>query len=89
MLCLDLVLPVGTFPLPRPSDHAACALPKAKKNVVVADAPSAVFHYAETNSDETVSSRKTDAIFRAAKKDLLTLMKLDVSGCPPPFSLLG
>uniref|UniRef100_A0A7N5JDM0 lysophospholipase n=2 Tax=Ailuropoda melanoleuca TaxID=9646 RepID=A0A7N5JDM0_AILME len=50
---------------------------KAKKNVVVADTPSAVFHYAETNSDETVSSRKTDAIFRAAKEDLLTLMKLD------------
>ncbi|GAB5580259.1 patatin-like phospholipase domain-containing protein 7 isoform X1 [Prionailurus iriomotensis] len=50
---------------------------KSKKNVIVADTPSAVFHYSETNLDETVSSRKTDAIFRAAKKDLLTLMKLD------------
>lgn len=50
---------------------------KSKKNVMVADAPSAVFHYSEANSEETVSSRKTDAIFRAAKKDLLTLMKLD------------
>ncbi|XP_044938746.1 patatin-like phospholipase domain-containing protein 7 isoform X1 [Mustela putorius furo] len=50
---------------------------KSKRNVTVADAPSAVFHYSETNSDETVCSRKTDAIFRAAKKDLLTLMKLD------------
>nr|XP_025720630.1 patatin-like phospholipase domain-containing protein 7 isoform X2 [Callorhinus ursinus] len=50
---------------------------KSKKSVIVADAPSAVFQYAETNSDETVSSRKTDAILRAAKKDLLTLMKLD------------
>ncbi|CAK7291485.1 Patatin-like phospholipase domain-containing protein 7 [Vulpes lagopus] len=49
----------------------------ASKNVMVADAPSAVFHYSEANSEETVSSRKTDAIFRAAKKDLLTLMKLD------------
>jgi len=45
--------------------------------VIVADAPSAVFQYSETNSDEAVSSRKTDAILRAAKKDLLTLMKLD------------
>ncbi|XP_047555663.1 patatin-like phospholipase domain-containing protein 7 isoform X2 [Lutra lutra] len=50
---------------------------KSKRNVTVADAPSAVFHYSETNSDETACSRKTDAIFRAAKKDLLTLMKLD------------
>uniref|UniRef100_A0ABI8AN66 Patatin like phospholipase domain containing 7 n=1 Tax=Felis catus TaxID=9685 RepID=A0ABI8AN66_FELCA len=50
---------------------------KSKKNVIVADTPSVVFHYSETNLDETVSSRKTDAIFRAAKKDLLTLMKLD------------
>ncbi|XP_045324841.1 patatin-like phospholipase domain-containing protein 7 isoform X5 [Leopardus geoffroyi] len=50
---------------------------KSKKNVIVADTPSAVFHYSKTNLDETVSSRKTDAIFRAAKKDLLTLMKLD------------
>ncbi|XP_030876811.1 patatin-like phospholipase domain-containing protein 7 [Leptonychotes weddellii] len=50
---------------------------KSKKSVIVADAPSAVFQYSETNSDETVSSRKTDAILRAAKKDLLTLMKLD------------
>ncbi|VCX40510.1 unnamed protein product [Gulo gulo] len=50
---------------------------KSKRNVTVADAPSAVFRYSETNSDETVCSRKTDAIFRAAKKDLLTLMKLD------------
>ncbi|XP_029775689.1 patatin-like phospholipase domain-containing protein 7 isoform X2 [Suricata suricatta] len=50
---------------------------KSKKNVTVADTPSAVFHYSETDSDETAASRKTDAIFRAAKKDLLTLMKLE------------
>nr|XP_020020835.1 patatin-like phospholipase domain-containing protein 7 isoform X2 [Castor canadensis] len=37
----------------------------------------AVFHYSESPCDETGASRKTDSIFRAAKKDLLTLMKLD------------
>jgi hypothetical protein len=52
---------------------------KSKKNVIVAEAPSAVFHYSESPCDETGASRKTDSIFRAAKKDLLTLMKLDVS----------
>uniref|UniRef100_A0A8C4PQ86 lysophospholipase n=1 Tax=Equus asinus asinus TaxID=83772 RepID=A0A8C4PQ86_EQUAS len=52
---------------------------KSKKSVVVAETPSAVFHYEDSTSDETAASRKTDAIFRAAKKDLLTLMKLDVS----------
>ncbi|XP_075865281.1 patatin-like phospholipase domain-containing protein 7 isoform X2 [Microcebus murinus] len=50
---------------------------KSKKSVIVAEVPSGAFHYSETHSDETVASRKTDAIFRAAKKDLLTLMKLD------------
>ena len=84
---LAVVCPAGTLPLPHPSDHAASVLLKSKKNVIVADTPSVVFHYSETNLDETVSSRKTDAIFRAAKKDLLTLMKLDVSGHPPALSL--
>ncbi|XP_016067253.1 PREDICTED: patatin-like phospholipase domain-containing protein 7 [Miniopterus natalensis] len=50
---------------------------KSKKSVIVAETPSAVFHYADCKSEETVTSTKTDAIFRAAKKDLLTLMKLD------------
>ncbi|XP_066222663.1 patatin-like phospholipase domain-containing protein 7 isoform X1 [Saccopteryx leptura] len=50
---------------------------KSKKSVVVSETPSAVFHYSDSNSDETVTSTQTDAIFRAAKKDLLTLMKLD------------
>lgn len=63
-----------------------CSL-KSKKSVVVAETPSAVFHYEDSTSDETAASRKTDAIFRAAKKDLLTLMKLDVSSPPPAFSL--
>ncbi|XP_016050161.1 patatin-like phospholipase domain-containing protein 7 [Erinaceus europaeus] len=52
-------------------------LSKSKKNVTVTKTPSAVFHYSESNSDETVTNRKTDAILKAAKKDLLTLMKLD------------
>lgn len=46
---------------------------------MVAETPSAVFHYSESIADEAVTSRKTDAIFRAAKQDLLTLMRLDVS----------
>ena len=52
--------------------------------MVVAETPSAIFHYSDGNSDEPVASSKTDAIFRAAKKDLLTLMKLDV-GVPSPW----
>ncbi|XP_032979039.1 patatin-like phospholipase domain-containing protein 7 isoform X2 [Rhinolophus ferrumequinum] len=50
---------------------------KSKKSVVVAETPSAVFHYLESDLDDTVTSRKTDTIFRAAKRDLLTLMRLD------------
>uniref|UniRef100_A0A8C7BD18 lysophospholipase n=1 Tax=Neovison vison TaxID=452646 RepID=A0A8C7BD18_NEOVI len=50
---------------------------KSKRNGTVADAPSAVSHYSESNPGETACSGKTDAIFRAAKKDLLTLMTLD------------
>ncbi|XP_070374381.1 patatin-like phospholipase domain-containing protein 7 isoform X5 [Equus asinus] len=56
---------------------ASAVASKSKKSVVVAETPSAVFHYEDSTSDETAASRKTDAIFRAAKKDLLTLMKLD------------
>ncbi|XP_036892681.1 patatin-like phospholipase domain-containing protein 7 isoform X2 [Sturnira hondurensis] len=50
---------------------------KPRKSVVITEAPSAIFHYSDGSPDETVTSPKTDAIFRAAKKDLLTLMKLD------------
>lgn len=50
---------------------------KSKKSIV-AETPSAIFHYSETSRDETGAGGKTDAIFRAATKDLLTLMKLDV-----------
>ncbi|XP_064146862.1 patatin-like phospholipase domain-containing protein 7 isoform X2 [Loxodonta africana] len=59
-------------------EHAGSAVAvRSKKSVMVSETPSAVFHYSESHSDEAVASRKTDAIFRAAKKDLLTLMKLD------------
>uniref|UniRef100_A0A5F9D5U5 lysophospholipase n=1 Tax=Oryctolagus cuniculus TaxID=9986 RepID=A0A5F9D5U5_RABIT len=49
---------------------------KFKKSVMVAETPSAVCHYSEGLSDETGTSGETDAIFRAAKKALLALMKL-------------
>ncbi|KAK2120857.1 Patatin-like phospholipase domain-containing protein 7, partial [Saguinus oedipus] len=52
----------------------------AKKNVMGAEMSPMVSHHSESHMDETLASRKSDAIFRAAKKDLLTLMKLDVSG---------
>lgn len=54
-----------------------CVLFKSKKSVVAET--SAVFHYSEKPRDEPGPSGRTDAIFRAATKDLLTLMKLDVS----------
>uniref|UniRef100_A0A2K6T1X1 lysophospholipase n=1 Tax=Saimiri boliviensis boliviensis TaxID=39432 RepID=A0A2K6T1X1_SAIBB len=50
---------------------------KANKNVMGAEMPAMVSHHSESHTDETLASRKSDAIFRAAKKDLLTLMKLD------------
>lgn len=53
------------------------AFSKSRKNVTVTERPSAVFHYTESDPDEPVASRKTDAILRAAKKNLLTLMELD------------
>nr|XP_036863381.1 patatin-like phospholipase domain-containing protein 7 isoform X5 [Manis javanica] len=44
---------------------------KSKRSATVAETPSAIFHYLGSSSDDA------DAIFRAAKQDLLTLMKLD------------
>nr|XP_031532962.1 patatin-like phospholipase domain-containing protein 7 isoform X9 [Vicugna pacos] len=58
----------------RPGSTAAS---KSKKSVIVTETPSAVFCYSESSSDETAANGRTDAILRAAKKDLLTLMKLD------------
>ncbi|VTJ54164.1 Hypothetical predicted protein [Marmota monax] len=50
---------------------------KSKKNTMGAEVPSSLLHYSECRWDPHGSSGKTDAIFRAAKEDLLTLMKLD------------
>ncbi|XP_015427838.1 PREDICTED: patatin-like phospholipase domain-containing protein 7 [Myotis davidii] len=36
----------------------------SKKSVLVAETPSAVFHYSDCDLDETVASTRTDAIFR-------------------------
>ncbi|XP_017911698.1 PREDICTED: patatin-like phospholipase domain-containing protein 7 isoform X2 [Capra hircus] len=49
---------------------------KSKKNVV-AETPSAVLPNLDGTLDESVASKKTDSILRAATQDLLTLMKLD------------
>ncbi|XP_054440072.1 patatin-like phospholipase domain-containing protein 7 isoform X2 [Pteronotus mesoamericanus] len=80
----------GAAPDPRAACDRARATPRAeerpgsaavtskpRKSVVVAETPSAIFHYSDRGSDEAVASSQTEAIFRAAKKDLLTLMKLD------------
>ena len=45
-----------------------------------AETPPAVLLHSDGNAAEAVASEKTDAILRAARKDLLTLMKLDVRG---------
>ncbi|XP_041530348.1 patatin-like phospholipase domain-containing protein 7 isoform X1 [Microtus oregoni] len=50
---------------------------KSKKSVVVAESPSAIFHYSEKSWNEAGARGKADTIFKAATKDLLTLMKLD------------
>ncbi|XP_028910135.1 patatin-like phospholipase domain-containing protein 7 [Ornithorhynchus anatinus] len=52
-------------------------LSKPRKSVTVSEVPSAVFCYSEDNPEEAMVSRKVDIIFKAAKEDLLTLMKLD------------
>lgn len=46
--------------------------------MVVAETPSAVLPNSDSTLDESVASKKTDSILRAATQDLLTLMKLDV-----------
>lgn len=52
---------------------------KSKKSVVLAESPSAIFRYSEKSWNEAGARGKADTIFKAATKDLLTLMKLDVS----------
>ncbi|XP_076793628.1 patatin-like phospholipase domain-containing protein 7 isoform X3 [Arvicanthis niloticus] len=63
--------------LPHSDEHLGNSLASKSKKSVVAEAPSAIFHYSESSRNEPGASGKTDAIFRAATKDLLTLMKLD------------
>uniref|UniRef100_A0A452H8S7 lysophospholipase n=1 Tax=Gopherus agassizii TaxID=38772 RepID=A0A452H8S7_9SAUR len=50
-----------------------------KKTVTVTHTPSAVFHYIEGElaAPDSCAGKQIDAIFEAAKKDLLTLMKLN------------
>ncbi|XP_050782419.1 patatin-like phospholipase domain-containing protein 7 isoform X2 [Gopherus flavomarginatus] len=50
-----------------------------KKTVTVTHTPSAVFHYIEGELavPDSCAGKQIDAIFEAAKKDLLTLMKLN------------
>uniref|UniRef100_A0A8C2U4N3 lysophospholipase n=1 Tax=Coturnix japonica TaxID=93934 RepID=A0A8C2U4N3_COTJA len=53
-----------------------------KKTVTLTKIPSAVFRYTgELAAQESCNSKPMDAIFEAAKKDLSTLMKLEVSYC--------
>ncbi|GAB1286039.1 Patatin-like phospholipase domain-containing protein 7 [Apodemus speciosus] len=63
--------------LPHSDEQLGNSLASKSKKSVVAETPSAIFHYSENSRDETGAGGKTDAIFRAATKDLLTLMKLD------------
>uniref|UniRef100_A0A8I6AUA6 lysophospholipase n=1 Tax=Rattus norvegicus TaxID=10116 RepID=A0A8I6AUA6_RAT len=62
--------------LPHSEEQLGSSLASKSKKSVVAET-SAVFHYSEKPRDEPGPSGRTDAIFRAATKDLLTLMKLD------------
>ncbi|XP_074916595.1 patatin-like phospholipase domain-containing protein 7 isoform X8 [Chelonoidis abingdonii] len=50
-----------------------------KKTVTVTHTPSAVFHYIEGDlaAPDSCAGKQIDVIFEAAKKDLLTLMKLN------------
>ncbi|KAG8518611.1 Patatin-like phospholipase domain-containing protein 7, partial [Galemys pyrenaicus] len=76
-------LPGPRAPLPPPQPHTFHKVPytgpvaQAKRSVVVAETPSAVFRYPERSPDTAAGSRSADAVLRAAKKDLLTLMELD------------
>uniref|UniRef100_A0A8D2LQ28 lysophospholipase n=1 Tax=Varanus komodoensis TaxID=61221 RepID=A0A8D2LQ28_VARKO len=60
-----------------PAKHGFCSI--LKKTVTVTETPLAVFHYTQNNlsTQESSTNKQVDAILEAAKKDLLTLMKLD------------
>lgn len=63
--------------LPHSEEQLGSSLASKSKKSVVAETSSAIFHYSEKPRDEPGASGRTDAIFRAATKDLLTLMELD------------
>uniref|UniRef100_A0A8C3KMZ2 lysophospholipase n=1 Tax=Calidris pygmaea TaxID=425635 RepID=A0A8C3KMZ2_9CHAR len=58
-----------------------------KKTVTVTETPSAVFHYSD--GQDSCNSKHSEAIIEAAKKDLSTLMKLDVSYCRKKWLCFG
>lgn len=51
-----------------------------KKTVTMHQAPSAVYHYTDSGRSSDVPPSKVGAIFQAAKKDLLGIIQLQVSG---------
>lgn len=52
-----------------------------KKTVTMQHTPSAVFHYTDSGGRSDVHPSKVGAIFQAAKKDLLGIIKLQVRIC--------
>lgn len=51
-----------------------------KKTVTMHQAPSTVYHYTDSGGSSDVPPSKVGAIFQAAKKDLLGIIQLQVSG---------
>ncbi|XP_042101247.1 patatin-like phospholipase domain-containing protein 7 isoform X3 [Ovis aries] len=74
---LRMVCDRARVPPPTEERPGGAVASKSKKNVVVAETPSAVLPNSDGTLDESVASKKTDSILRAATQDLLTLMKLD------------
>uniref|UniRef100_A0A8C5WLQ8 lysophospholipase n=1 Tax=Leptobrachium leishanense TaxID=445787 RepID=A0A8C5WLQ8_9ANUR len=72
----------------RQSSHTLFFQSILKKSVTVTETPSAVYHYKEEDLliPEFSVNRHTNAMFEAAKKDLSTLMKLEVTGTHPVLS---
>uniref|UniRef100_A0A670ZE79 lysophospholipase n=1 Tax=Pseudonaja textilis TaxID=8673 RepID=A0A670ZE79_PSETE len=62
-----------------PGGSLGFCLPTSKKTVTVTEMPSAIFHYTQDDApvQEFGATKQVNTILEAAKKDLLTLMKLD------------
>uniref|UniRef100_A0A8C0BZD2 lysophospholipase n=1 Tax=Buteo japonicus TaxID=224669 RepID=A0A8C0BZD2_9AVES len=69
--CVSLGYILSALPM-----QPGCDLSILKKTVTVTETPSAVFHYSAVQ--DSCNSKHIDAIVEAAKKDLSTLMKLDL-----------